>query len=203
MPGGASIGYWESSCVNDILQSVVVFIGASGAAGVADAGTLQAACAASPPPLATATGAANTRCRGELAVTANTPKKKFPGSAELFDYVPTITYVLAGGFIDNDFAAGGATNQWCVFAPSYTAVAARPAGGTGIWSKPSYVNDLMLSAAPILPAGLAGMFINNGAAVGAALPLNGALLQGPLRRLQYATNSTVNYFKKYLPASAA
>lgn len=189
LPGGATIGDWASTCNNDILQPVVAYLGVG---GIASPAALATACGGIIP-AAAATGAAGTRCTGSLAVTTNQPKKKFPGSTEFFDYTPDVGYVVAGGFSDDAFAVA-TTNYWCVFAPTINAVA-QPAGGTGRWTK-SYVNSVTLASRPILPA--AGMFIAGAGGGPVGLPTNAALLAGPLQRLQYATTSTVDYFKNYL-----
>lgn len=31
-------------------------------------------------------------CSGEVAVVSNNPQKKFPGSTQVYDYAPTVTY---------------------------------------------------------------------------------------------------------------
>ena len=147
-------------------------------------------------------GTANALCSAQLSVTENTGTKANSklGSSAWYNYVPTPTYALIGGYMNQPFGpivAGGLTQaqRYCVFWPQYAAVVGKTGGGTNKWAKPVIKDVSTASAFTNAPAGAAGFFDLLATPAGAAA-------RNALFSPNYQETITVNYFKSYLPAGS-
>jgi hypothetical protein len=197
--GAARIGAWQAECAADIYQPIVRRL-ADAAAAPANAAALQTLCAAAVP-TPTDAGTNTAFCNAQLSVTENAAAKAINklGSSTWYNYLPVPTYTAIGGVINRDFGAAGVTEVYCVYWPSYAAVAGKTGGGTNKWAK-NVINTVTTSSvATNAPAGTAGFLDHAGA-------LNtGALATAATTRIlrpTYQETITVNYFKSGPPATA-
>lgn len=197
--GAARIGAWQAECAADIYQPIVRRL-ADAAAAPANAAALQTLCNAAIPTPADA-GTSNAFCNAQLSVTENTAAKAVSklGSSTWYNYLPVPTYTAVGGAINRDFGAAGATQVFCVYWPSYAAVAGKTGGGTNKWAK-NVINTVTTSSlATNAPAGTAG-FVDR--AAGSATADLATAATSRILRPSFQETITVNYFKSYLPATA-
>lgn len=188
----------------DIYQPIVRRLPDAGTAvtvAFANAAALQAACQAAVPTPAQA-GTAGALCNAQLSVTENTGAKAMNklGSSTWYNYLPVPTYTAIGGYSNRVFNTNGVAEVYCVYWPSYAAVAGKTGGGTNKWAKNVINTVTTTSAATNVPAGTAGFFDyatgNNNVANTATAATNAIL------RPTFQEAITVNYFKSYLPAGS-
>jgi hypothetical protein len=209
--GTGRIGTWQAICDTDFYEPVVRRL-----ADVPDpllapffyptAAALQAACEAAPVPTAAQTGADAALCNSQISVTENTSNQKISklGSSAWYNYRPTVTYTLIGGYMNQNFggASGlGDTERYCIYWPTSAASVGQPAGGTNKWAKPVIDTVDTALAFTNAPAGAARYAdLDAATALPASLPKPGVV--GPLTEPTYEETITVDYFKSYLPAGS-
>ena len=168
----------------------------------ANAAALQGLCqAAIPTPAQANTDTAF--CNAQLSVTENTGAKPAAssklGSSTWYNYLPVPTYTAIGGYVNRAFGApADATQIYCVYWPSYNAVAGQTGGGTNKWAKPIINTVTTSSAATNAPAATAGFLDVNGADT----PAKATAATNALLRPSFRETITVNYVKSGPPAGS-
>lgn len=206
--GAARVGTWQAACNTDFYEPVVQRLtdAAPNVAGnTPTQAELQAACEAAPVPTAAqtlASTAANPAlCSSEISVTENTPARGTSklGSSLWYNYSPVVVYNLIGGYQDLPFnvGAGGVnTGRFCIYWPSFTAVAGKSGGGTNKLAKPIVASVTTTLAFTNAPAG-AARYADLAAFL--ALPAGGIL--PPLVAPTFQETVSVRYHKNGPPAS--
>ena len=207
-PGTARIGVWEAACDKDYFEPVARRLPdlVVGAGVTATQAQLQTACEGVAPPTPADTGANNALCSSMISVTENTANKAITklGSSAWYNWAPTVTYTLIGGYQNQAFTVGAAllganAQRYCIYWPTANAAVGKSGGGTNKWAKPVIKTITTTLAATNAPAGAARYADPAAAAAAAALvpPRPAAPLVNPI----YQESITVNYFKSGPPAS--
>ena len=151
----------------------------------------------------------NALCSSQISVTENTSNQKFSklGTSAWYNYAPTITYKLIGGYMDQNFDTDGAVapgttvQRYCIYWPTTNAAVGKPAGGTNKWAKP-VIATIATTMAPVnAPAG-AARYADLAVAIAPPAGLAKPNTVGPLTPPTFQETITVNYLKSYLPAGS-
>lgn len=171
------------------------------AAAFPTAAQLQAACEAAAVPTPVQTGVNNALCSSQIQVSENAATKGFSkfGSSLFYNYVPTITYSLIGGYMNQNFGpavapAGGAdVERYCIYWPTTNPAIGKSAGGTNKLAKPLVKDVATTLGFTNAPAGGA-RYLDLAAATAAPAGLPKAAV-GPLTPPTFQETVAINYHK--------